>query len=355
MTPITEVRTAPVTYPLAEPFAIATGTQAEAVTMRVEVMDAAGHRGIGEAAPVPHVVGHDLDDTLAATEALLPELEGADPTAIRRLHRDLWAHPAANVSAIHALETALLDLCCRRWAIPMAAYLGGPPQPVRTDMTIPIVDPAAAAARARTATDAGFDQLKIKTGGTVDADLARVRAVADAAPSATLTVDANQGWTVDATLAFAAGLEDAGVQLRLLEQPLPADELSGLRLLRDALDVPIAVDESVFSPADAHAVIAAGAADIINIKLAKAGLVGAVDIVSVAAAAGVEVMIGCMLESAVGIHTSAHLVAGVGGFVHIDLDGNQLLETDVVPLPAGPLIRPSGPGHGIDPAHSKLR
>ena len=352
MTQIHSVAVERVSYPLAEPFSIATGTQETAEVMRVVVTDDSGVEGIGEAAPVPHVVGHDIDAAVVAAEALAEVLDREDPTEIRSHHRTMWAHPAANVSAIHALETALVDLVCRDWAIPMAAYLGGPPQPVRTDMTIPIVEPAAAQMRAQAAIDAGFDQLKIKTGGAVEADLARVQAVAAAAPAATLTVDANQGWTQDATRAFMQGLHAEGIELRLLEQPLPADDLPGLRRLRDQLSVPIAVDESVFSPADAHAVIGTGAADIINIKLAKAGLVGAVDIAAVAAAGGVDVMIGCMLESAIGIHTSAHLVAGLGGFVHVDLDGNQLLETDVVDILGGPTIRPAGPGHGIVPQTS---
>lgn len=352
MTQVHSVTVGRVSYPLSEPFTISTGTQDTADVMRVVVTDDSGTMGVGEAAPVPHVVGHDIDTAVVAAEALAELLDRADPTEIRSHHRRMWAHPAANVSAIHALETALVDLICRNWSIPMAAYLGGPPRPVRTDMTIPIVDPTVAEVRARAATEAGFDQLKIKTGGDVDADLARVEAVAAAAPGATLTVDANQGWTGDGTRAFMRGLDAGGIELRLLEQPLPADDLSGLRRLREQLSVPIAVDESVFSPADAHTVISAGAADIINIKLAKAGLIGAVDIAAVAAAGGVDVMIGCMLESAIGIHTSAHLVAGVGGFVHVDLDGNQLLEADVVDSPGGPAIRPDGPGHGVIPQPS---
>mgnify|MGYP002152227552 CR=1 FL=1 len=336
-----------VTYPLAASFPIASGTQESAAVLRVTLRDSAGLVGVGEAAPVPHIVGHDRR---AAHEALLrvaPLLEGADPSAIRQLHRQLWGDRAANVSAIHAVEVALIDLRCRALSIPMATYLGGPPREVQTDMTVPMVDPTLAADRAVAAVAAGFTQLKIKTGEDLAEDIARVHAVADAAPTAELTVDANQGWTAAEAVSFTDAMGDAAIEIKLLEQPLPATALDELVALRGMIDVPIAVDETVFTPGDAHAVVAAGAADIIVLKLAKSGVIGAVDIAAIARGAGVDVMMGCMLESAIGIHASAHLVAGLGGFIHVDLDGNQLLGKDVVDHDPGPTIRPVGPGHGI--------
>jgi L-alanine-DL-glutamate epimerase and related enzymes of enolase superfamily len=336
-----------VTYPLAAAFPIASGTQESAAVLRVTLRDSAGHVGVGEAAPVPHIVGHDQRAAREAALRLAPLLEGADPTAIRPLHRQLWNDPAANVSAIHAIEMALIDLCCRALSVPMATYLGGPPREVRTDMTVPMVEPQAAAARAASAVAAGFTQLKVKTGGGLTDDIARVRAVADAAPAAELTIDANQGWTTDEVVAFADAMGDAAIAIKLLEQPLPAGALAELAQLRAAIDLPVAVDEAVFTPADAHAVIAADAADIIVLKLAKAGVIGALDIAAIARGAGVELMMGCMVESAVGIHASAHVVAGLGEFMHVDLDGNQLLADDVVDAAHGPTICPVGPGHGI--------
>lgn len=347
MTRIDAVSVEAVTYPLAASFPIASGSQESAAVLRVTLRDSAGHVGVGEAAPVPHIVGHDREAAQAAALRLAPLVEGADPTAIRQLHRQLWGAPAANVSAIHAIEVALIDLCCRGMSVPMATYLGGPPRAVRTDMTVPMVDPHAAAARAASAVAAGFAQLKVKTGGGLADDIARVRAVADVAPAAELTVDANQGWTTDEAVAFADAMGDAAIDIKLLEQPLPAGALDELAELRAAIALPVAVDEAVFTPADAHAVIAAGAADIIVLKLAKAGVIGALDIAAIARGAGLDLMMGCMLESAVGIHASAHLVAGLGGFIHVDLDGNQLLTDDVVDADPGPTICPVGPGHGI--------
>ena len=347
VTRIESVDVEAVTYPLAASFPIASGTQETAAVLRVTLRDSAGHVGVGEAAPVPHIVGHDRRAAREAALQLIPVLRGADPVAVRRLHRQLWAASAANVSAIHAVEVALIDLCCRALSVPMATYLGGPPCEVRTDMTVPMVDPSLAADRAEAAVAAGFTQLKVKTGGDITTDIARLHAVSDAAPAAELTVDANQGWTAAEALSFTDAMGDAAVDIKLIEQPLPAAALDELAELRGMIDIPIAVDEAVFTPTDAHAVVAADAADIIVLKLAKTGVIGAVDIAAIARGAGVDVMMGCMLESAIGIHASAHLVAGLGGFIHVDLDGNQLLGEDVVDQHPGPTIRPVGPGHGI--------
>ena len=110
-----------------------------------------------------------------------------------------------------------------------------------------------------------------------------------------------------------------------------------------------AADEAVFTPADALAVARVDAADVINVKLGKSGLLAAREITAIASAANLDLMVGCMLESAVGIHASAHVVAGLGTFDHVDLDGNRLLAEDVVPTADGPLIDIGGPGHGIAP------
>jgi L-alanine-DL-glutamate epimerase-like enolase superfamily enzyme len=135
-------------------------------------------------------------------------------------------------------------------------------------------------------------------------------------PRATLSVDANQGWTRAETRRFASLLADHGIELTLLEQPVHRTDHEGLAALRTAIDTSIVTDESVFTPANAMRVCRAGAADVINIKLGKAGLLGTA---AIARAANVELMVGCMLESAIGIHTSTHVVAGLGGFEYIDL------------------------------------
>ncbi|WP_290814402.1 enolase C-terminal domain-like protein, partial [Halovivax sp.] len=96
------------------------------------------------------------------------------------------------------------------------------------------------------------------------------------------------------------------------------------------------------------------AADVINVKAAKSGLTDGAAIAEIARAANLELMVGCMLESALGLHASAHLVAGVGGFSYVDLDGNQSFAERVADVPRDPTVEISGPGHGIEPDPSLL-
>lgn len=139
------------------------------------------------------------------------------------------------------------------------------------------------------------------------------------------------------------------MRLELIEQPVPASDVAGLADVKRRVDVPIAADEAVFTPQDAVRIAREDAADIINVKLSKSGPLASADIVSIARGANVELMIGCMLESAIGIHASAHLVAGTGAFSYVDLDGNRLLEEDIVPTDDGPEHDITGPGHGVTP------
>jgi len=251
------------------------------------------------------------------------------------------------VSTQFAIETAILDARCREIDCTLAELFGGTATPVQTDITIPIVPPDEAQRRAADAVEAGFQELKIKTGTRLDADLERLRAVHEAAPDVALKVDANQGWSIKESLTFLSRVQADGIELELLEQPVRKDDFSGLATITDQSPIPIAADEAVFSPADAIRIVRQNAADIINVKLGKSGLVSASDIISIAEAANLDLMIGCMLEGAVGIHASAHLVSGTGAFNYVDLDGNQLLADDFVATSMEPQIDITGPGHGI--------
>lgn len=334
---------------MSEPFEIALGTQERArnVLVRVEIED--GTVGWGEGAPIPPVTGETQDTALASARAAAELLQGESVTDYRRLVDTVRSTMPTMASASFAVETALLDAYCRGRGLPLAELFGGPPKPVTTDLTIPIVPAEAAREAATRAVEGGFEQLKVKTGGPIIDDVERVTAVADAAPEAEIKVDANQGWTVAESVEFARAVRNRGVDLALIEQPVRADDVTGLARVRDAVSVPIAADETVFTPADALAVVRADAADVINVKLGKSGPLAAEAIVSIAKAANLELMVGCMLESALGIHTSAHLVAGSGAFSYVDLDGNLLLAEDVADVEYGPVVEIDGPGHGITP------
>lgn len=347
---IAEVRVSPLDLPLTEPFETSLGTQTAAKNVAVAIETEDGTVGYGEGSPIAPVTGETQAAAVETARATADLLEGSDLADHRARISELRETFPGAVSATLAVETALLDVYCRVRDIPLSALFGGDPAPVETDITIPIVDPDEAGDIARDAADRGFGHLKIKTGNDVADDVKRVAAVRENAPAAEIKVDANQGWTPAETVRFADGCADRGVRLALIEQPVRADDVLGLACVREDVSVPIAADETVFTPADALRVVREDAADVINLKLGKSGLLGARDIVAVAEAANLELMVGCMLESAIGIHAAAHIVAGTEAFSYIDLDGNLLLNEDVADIDHGPLIKPTGPGHGIKPS-----
>jgi L-alanine-DL-glutamate epimerase-like enolase superfamily enzyme len=345
---IERVSVEPLDLPLHEPFEISLGTQHRAnnVLVTVETEDVTGY---GEGSPLTPVTGETQEAALATARAATALLEGKSLADYRSLIAEVRNTFSGMVSALFAVETAILDAYCRERGMALSELFGGAPDPVTTDFTISIMPPEEARNGAARAAECGFDQLKVKTGTTVADDVARVAAVHEGAPDAELTVDANQGWTPKETVAFVDELESRGIDLALVEQPTPAADVVGLARARDAVSVPIAADEAVFTPEDAIRVVREDAADVINVKLGKSGLLAARDIASIAEAANLELMVGCMLESAIGIHASAHLIAGIGSFSHVDLDGNLLIAEDVIPTDGGPTIDISGPGHGIAP------
>ncbi len=278
-------------------------------------------------------------------------LRGEPLGEYRRLVEAVRDRYRGAVSATTAIETALLDAVGREHDVPLSMLFGGDPSTVTTDVTIDMAGPETAAERAETFVDAGFTELKIKTGGTVADDVDRVVAVRDAAPDAELKVDANQGWRPKEAVRFADAMRERGVDLALLEQPVHRTDVDGMAQVRRQIRIPVAADESVFTPTDAMRIVRNEAADVLNVKLGKSGVLGAQSIASIALAANLDLMVGCMLESSIGLHTAAHLVSGIGAFSYVDLDGNLLLGDDVVDLQLTPDIEPEGPGHGIDAPH----
>jgi len=349
MSTIVDLTVEPLDLPLSEPFEISLGVQREALNVLVTVETEEGVTGYGEGSPLPPVTGETREAAVVTARAAADVVEGRPVGDYRRIVNDLRSTFPGMVSATFAVETAILDAFCRERDLPLSELFGSTPSPVETDMTIPIVQPETARDRARTAVEQGYEHLKIKTGNDVSEDVERVAAVREAAPDAALKVDANQGWTPKETALFADRVAQRGVHVELIEQPVPASDLAGLADTRRRIDVPIAADETVFTPEDAVRVVREEAADIINIKLGKSGPLAVADIAAIADGSALDLMVGCMLESSIGIHTSAHVVAGTGAFSYVDLDGNRLLAEDVVEGGDGPMHDITGPGHGITP------
>jgi L-alanine-DL-glutamate epimerase-like enolase superfamily enzyme len=302
------------------PFTISRGTTETAENVVVRVSDGE-HTGVGAAAPSRH-----YGETAATVEAVLPELlsvvEAADdPFALDRIERELAATVADNPAARAGVSVALHDLVGKRLDVPLYRLWGlDPAQTPETSYTVGLAEPDRMAEKAERAADAGFSTLKVKLGA--ERDVAAVEAVREAAPDATIRVDANEAWTPREAVATCERLAECGVEF--VEQPVPADDPEGQRFVYEHAPLPVAADESCVTLADVPAV--ADRADIANLKLTKCGGPRhARRMVHAARAHGLAVMLGCMVASNAAIAAACHLAPAVD---YADLDGSLLLAED---------------------------
>lgn len=336
-------------------------------------ISADGVEGWGEADPSEYY-GEDADTVVAALEAMRPAVEAAsDPEMLEPLERELArrvegvpqaapeggtsagstgdpggggpALPAArapHASARAAVTAALYDLVGKRLGRPLWRLWGLDPgaAPV-SSFTLGIDEPEVMARKAREAR--GWPVLKVKL-GLEDAreEEAILDAVRSGAPDAVLRVDANAGWTADEAIERIPGLAERGVES--VEQPLPPEDREGLRRVREASSLPVVLDESCVVAADVPGL--AGLCHGVNVKLAKCGGPReALRAVHAARACGLKVMLGCMLETSLGIAPAAHLSPLVDW---VDLDGAALLREDPFEGP-GP-VPPGAAGDGVTTA-----
>ena len=324
--PILSVTARAWTLPLRAPFAIARRTAYEAHNVLVTVRTDSSV-GQGESAPVAYVTGESVHTVLAAVESVAPLLVGQ---SVDRLGQtcDIVNHTLPDSPAARAgLETALFDLWGQEHHLSGWQFFGGRQTTLVTDVTIPLVSPDEAAQLARAAWDDGFRALKLKIGhaGGPAEDLARAEAVVRACPDVRLRVDANQAFDVGGAVAFTRELLRMGAFVELLEQPVPKGDWQALKAVREQVSVPVFADEAACTPADVLHLLKNDAVDGVNVKVQKSGLAGAWQIVTLCRAARKQLMIGCMLESGLGIAVAAHLAGGCGAFAHVDLDSHRLL------------------------------
>lgn len=336
---------------LVEPFGIATGAQVVANNLFVRIELACGAEGWGEAAPFPAVNGETRDHARSAVDSVA--WIGRDARSWRALSAEIA--PLCG-SARCALETALLDAACQAYGMPMWTFFGGSSTSLETDVTITTGTARDAALAAARLAGEGVRTLKIKVGGRAIADdLSRIAAIVAAAPGCRLLLDANAA-IADArsALILLDGVRDRGGDVILFEQPLGKHDLKGMaELVRDGR-CPIAVDEAIQSPADVARIAIARAANVVNLKATKSGLIGAMDMAIAAKAHGMGLMIGAMVETPLALTASACLAAGMGGFSYVDLDTDRWMRDPPVIggfVARGPALDLAGiaAGHGVRP------
>jgi L-alanine-DL-glutamate epimerase-like enolase superfamily enzyme len=331
--------------PLEEPFVIARDTTTEARVVWVE-LEHVGERGYGEAAPIERY-DESAESALEYVEEAADAL-GDDPFAFDEILERL---PDRQYAARAAIDAALHDLCGKLTGLPVWRLLGlrraGPP----TTWTIGLGDPDEMARKAEAVTD--FKGLKLKLGGRDGLDVERVKAVREVWPGP-IRVDVNEGWDgIDEALTALPQLAELGVEY--CEQPLPAANMpfDGARLMADS-PISIYLDENCHTLQDLED--CARWAHGINIKLAKSGGIReALRMAHAARALGLGVMLGCMVESGLGIAAGASIASLCD---HVDLDGNLLIAEDPwlgVELVDGVQLPADSPGLGVRAPASLLR
>lgn len=315
--------------PLRTPFktALRTVESIEDAVIRIETDN--GLFGYGEAPPTVAITGDSLAGILDALQNTLgPALIGRDAGDIPGNCAIVQSILPKNTSAKAAAEIALYDLYAQSRALPLYKALGGGTPRLTTDLTISVNDTAVMIADCENAIGRGFTALKIKVGKQPEHDVGRLQAIHHAvAGRATLCIDANQGWTADQTIAVLRALDAAGMDFDLIEQPVPAGDIEGMRAIKAARSrIPLMADESAFDLDQVKALHAAAAADIINIKLMKsAGLSNAIAIADYCAGKDMECMMGCMLEGGISAAAAVHLAIAKSAVIsRIDLDGPSL-------------------------------
>ncbi|CAN5705796.1 dipeptide epimerase [soil metagenome] len=287
----------------------------------VRVRDEDGNEGWGEAPATPY-----YGETAETVTAILPRLGEAletaaagDPFALERIEAALAQTVGRNPAAKVAISAALHDLIGKRLGIPVWRLWGLDPAASRvSSFTIGLDRLEVMREKVREA--AGYPILKIKVGTPRDAEILGM--IREEAPDKVVRVDANTGWTAKQAIAALPMLLEFGVEF--IEQPLPPGDLEGNRMLRENSPLPIIADESCRTLSDVPRLV--GSFDGINIKLAKcASLREAVRMVHCARAHGLSVMLGCMVESTLGVAAAVQLAPLVD---YVDLDGAALLAND---------------------------
>ncbi len=319
--------------PLKRPFITALRTVSHAEFVLFRLISGDGAVGYGSAPPTAAITGETLSSLEGALTTIIgPSLEGGEVEALDLLLDRVEQSMPGNTSAKAAADMALHDLFAQRYDIPLFRLFGGSTDSVETDITVSLRSPEEMAEEALFQVARGYTTLKAKVGIDSRLDLERIRRIRDAVgPGIRLRIDANQSWAPKEAVRVIKAMEDAALGIEWVEQPVAARDIDGLRFVTERVDTRVMADESLFSPADALRLLECRAVDLFNIKLMKSGgLRNARAIHAVAKAAGVPCMVGCMIESRIGIAAAAHFACGQSGIIAADLDAIDLMEEEAI-------------------------
>ena len=351
---IVDIKTKKLSVPLRTPFKTALRTVESVEDVIVEIYTDTGNVGFGEAPPTGVITGDTTGAIIGAIEEHIKKsILGMEIENFETIMLKLNSCIVRNTSAKAAVDMALYDLFGQLYKAPLYRLLGGFKKEITTDITISVNEPDEMVNDSINALKRGYKTLKIKVGKDSKKDMERIKAIRQAVGyDVNLRIDANQGWKAKEAVKVLRKMEDEGLQIEFVEQPVAAHDIDGLKFVTDNVSIPVLADESIFTPMDALNVLKTRAADLINIKLMKTGgIYNALKICSLAEIYGVECMVGCMLESKVSVTAAVHLACAKSIITKIDLDGPVLCKTD--PINGGAIFNESSimltdePGLGI--------
>lgn len=313
--------------PLKTPFITAVRRVDSLTDVIVKIEADNGLTGWGGAAPTAKVTGETLCSIAGAVnEAIKPALIGTDCDDLEGSLDIIDQALMHNTSAKAAVDIALHDLWAKSIGQPAWKLFGGSGRSISTDITISLNEPEEMAKDALRAVADGFTVLKLKVGGDTATDMKRLSAIKEATGGQVrFRLDANQGWAPTDAVKIIGDMASDGLNIDLVEQPVKSYDLAGLKFVTDRSPFPIVADESCQNVKDAINIISGHYADMVNIKLMKCGGVrGARQILDMAKAFDVKVMIGCMMEGKVSVSAAAHLASAYSCVAAVDLDSPNL-------------------------------
>ena len=352
---IKDIEIGEIFIPLAKPFKTALRTVLNVEDIVIKIVTDTDQVGFGEAPPTAVITGDTKGSIITAIRDFIkPAIVGMEIDNLDGIFRKLNTCIMKNTSAKAAVDMAVYDLYAKQYKTPLYKLLGGNKTQVETDITISVNPISQMVADSLEAVQRGYKILKIKVGKEGLKDVERIAAIREAiGPDIKIRVDANQGWNAKQSVQIITAMENKGLDIELVEQPVPAHDIKGMQFVTSHVATPILADESVFTAEDAIHIIQSGAADLINIKLMKTGgIYNALKICDIAELYGVECMIGCMLEGKLSVSAAAHLAAAKGVITKADLDGPSLCKVD--PFIGGPIYEENliqmndKPGIGIE-------
>ena len=314
-------------YEYFKPFHITGSISSFSNNIEVVIELESGAKGYGEASPSFRVNGEKTEALINLESSVKEAIVGLDVRNYKKIF-DIMDKYFASPSIKAAVQYAALDAFSEEINVPVYQILGGTKTEIETDKTVGIDTIENMVKDAIDIYNSGFRTIKIKVGEDLKKDIEVLEEIYKHTKGCKYIVDANMGYTPKQAIEFVKVLYSKGINIDLFEQPVIATDFDGLKFVRFNSPFPVGADESAKTKYDVLKLIKQEAVDFINIKLMKSGISDALAIVEMIKAANLQLMIGCMGESSVGINQSVNIALGTGAFVFHDLDSALMLKEE---------------------------